>query len=63
MVDKKIIGIENSGNGAKLLILSNENNFELVDMPRGIIRLDNLNYDDIFNDTNNKLPLANRPNS
>ncbi len=63
MVDKKIIGIENSGNGAKLLILSNENNFELVDMPRGIIRLDNLNYDDIFNDTNNKLPLANRSNS
>ena len=58
MVDNKIIGIENTGNGAKILV-QNGSNFRSIDMPKGIIRLDELNYDDIFVKSNSNLRSVN----
>ena len=56
MVDKKIVGIENTGNGPKVLI-ENGDIMESKDLPLGIIRL-NLEYDDIFTFTNNNMPIV-----
>tara|TARA_B100001559_G_scaffold279507_1_gene252077 strand:- start:297 stop:470 length:174 start_codon:yes stop_codon:yes gene_type:complete len=56
MVDKKIVGIENTGNGPKVLI-ENGDIMESKDLPLGIIRL-NLEYDDIFTFTNNNMPVV-----
>ena len=58
MVDKKIIGIENTGNGPKVLV-ENGRDLEAKDLPMGIIRLSNISYDDIFNKSNNNLPSNN----
>jgi len=62
MVDNKIIGIENTGNGAKILV-QNGSNFQSFDMPKGIIRLNNINYDDIFNKSYSDLRLIDDTNS
>jgi len=62
MVDNKIIGIENTGNGAKILV-QNGSNFQSIDMPKGIIRLDELNYDDIFIKSNSNLRSINDSNA
>ena len=56
MVDKKIVGIENTGNGPKVLI-ENGDIMESKDLPLGIIRLD-LEYDDIFTFSNNNIPIV-----
>tara|TARA_R100000655_G_scaffold99933_1_gene144089 strand:+ start:3845 stop:4018 length:174 start_codon:yes stop_codon:yes gene_type:complete len=56
MVDKKIVGIENTGNGPKVLI-ENGDIMESKDLPLGIIRL-NLEYDDIFTFANNNMPIV-----
>lgn len=62
MIDKEIIGIENTGNGAKILV-QNGSVMEAIDMPQGIIRLSNVKYDEIFTKSNSNLRSYNGSNA